>query len=109
MTNATIDLFIRGQIDKQFLDGLLSLLKNEGEVQFHARGHGRESERSNAARINPDFDTSTPSSSSGFWKWFGDSKVLEDEGKPFTLFRATRSAGFEVFLCGDLGIRFGII
>lgn len=35
--------------------------------------------------------------SSAFKKWFGDSKVVDEEGKPLVVYHGTKTAGFDVF------------
>jgi len=37
-----------------------------------------------------------------FWKWFGDSKVVDDQGRPLVVYHGTR-AQFEVFDFGRIG------
>lgn len=32
-----------------------------------------------------------------FYKWFGDSKVVDDEGRPLVVYHGTQKAGFEAF------------
>lgn len=42
-----------------------------------------------------------------FKKWFGDSKVVDSEGKPLVVYHATQHAGFDVFKTEYEGSHFG--
>lgn len=35
-----------------------------------------------------------------FWRWFGDSKVVDDEGRPLVVYHGTTRAGFDTFSTG---------
>ena len=41
-----------------------------------------------------------------FWKWFGDSKVVDEQGRPLVVYHAT-DAKFDIFEKGDIGFHFG--
>ena len=48
---------------------------------------------------------------SNFWKWFGDSKVVDANGDPLVVYHGTASKDFSKFKrrLGDIGIHFGTI
>lgn len=41
-----------------------------------------------------------------FYKWFGDSKVVDEQGRPLAVYHATDSK-FDIFEKGDIGFHFG--
>jgi len=38
-----------------------------------------------------------------FWRWFGDSKVVDEEGRPLVVYHGTNDAGFDTFSRERLG------
>lgn len=44
-----------------------------------------------------------------FWKWFGDSKVVDTDGKPVVFYHYSKTSGFDVFTSGtdNFGMHFG--
>lgn len=38
-----------------------------------------------------------------FWRWFGDSKVVDEQGRPLVVYHGTESGGFDTFLESEIG------
>jgi hypothetical protein len=78
-------------------DGIIQRANEEAEVRAYIRTgpHGQPVEvREHTRHYDP---TETPE----FKAWFGDSKVVDKDGKPLVVYHGTRSAGFDSFKIKD--------
>lgn len=79
-------------------NGTVSILDGNHRIHFfRERGFDSIPAYVIAAKPTEQFQIAPPTNSEAFKRWFGDSKVVDEAGKPLVMYHGTRAGDFEAF------------
>lgn len=89
------------QLDSRIREVFDSLLDKDSELAQQVRGQGQQVQEGMVAQEQL-FQEAPPTDSPAFKAWFGDSKVVDENGEPLVVYHGTNSS-FQEFLHSKIG------